>query len=232
MISMLAKLLILIDDQGEIKKGEMVDFLPEDKKSIIFSGLARLKKKGLIKTKPDGRFRSYKITKAGQNLIYQNLDWLKTIDRKKKWYLVASSIPETKKVIREQLRKALQDIGMILVQRGLCLGQQTDAQPIKQLINRYGVGENVQIFEVINPNLPDTKDYSEVEELYNRFIENSKSFLRYVKRFDPEHLRFRSKTLVFLLSQAVKKDSGAKELSTVRAKSMKIYQQIRDFCYD
>lgn len=238
MISILYKLLILIDDQGKIKKPDIAQFLPEDKISVIYSALARLKKKKLVNTSPNGRNKNYQITAAGKDYLYQNLNWLKTIGQKQKWFLVLFSIPEKRKPVREQFRRSLQAIGMMLLQRGVCLGQLSDTAPLEKLIAQFQLQQNIKIFEVINPQLPSHLAYRQAGTpfdqslaVYQKFIQNSQGFLKYISRFDQVHRRFRAKTLVFLLSQAIKIDPQTSQLEPTRKKSLNLYQKIREYCY-
>lgn len=227
-MSILSKVLILIDDLGAITKHDLFEYLPEEKNSILLSALSRLKNKGMVKVIKNTKNNQYQITGLGKNYIFEDLDWIKNIFTEMKTYIVVFNMPDKFKSKREQFRKSMQSVGMKIIGRGILIGKIPSKDFIKHIIIKYKFAQYAKVFEVI-ANQNDSGEFN--HNLYQQFENNAKSFLKFKKRFDKYHLRFRAKTLVFEFSQALKKDSLDYDVKSYLKKYFDLYQKIKVLCY-
>jgi len=78
-MSILSKILILIDDLGTTTKRNLFEYLPEEKNSVLLSALARLKNREMVKMIKNTKNNHYQITDLGRQHIFTDLDWIKNI---------------------------------------------------------------------------------------------------------------------------------------------------------
>ena len=227
-MSILSKILILIDDRRTISKHDLFEYLPEEKNSILLSGLARLKNRLLIRKINKTKINQYQITDLGKQHIYNDLDWIKIDLKKLKTFIIIFTVPDKFKSSREQFRKSMQGIGMQILSRGALIGKMPSTEFVKNIIEKYKFAKYTKLYEVVFGNA----NVSEFDqELYQSFDNNAKSFLKYTNRFDKKHLRFRAKTLVFEFSQALKQDSFDHNHQVNLKKYFELYEKIKVFCY-
>ena len=227
-MSTLSKVLILIDDLEAITKRDLFEYLPEEKNSILLSALARLKNKGMVKVIKNSKNNQYQITGLGKKYIFEDLDWIKNIFTEMKTYIVVFNTPDKFKSKREQFRKLMQSVGMQIIGRGILIGKMPSKNFIDRAIIKYKFAQYTKIFEVV-ANKSNPGELNKI--LYQQFENDAKSFLKFKKRFDKKHLRFRAKTLVFEFSQALKKDSLDYDVKSYLKKYFDLYQKIKVLCY-
>lgn len=227
-MSILSKVLILIDDLGTTTKRNLFEYLPEEKNSVLLSALARLKNREMVKMIKNTTNNHYQITDLGRQHIFTDLDWIKNIFLDLQTYIVIFNVPDKFKSKREQFRKSMQNVGMKIIGRGILIGKMPSKNFIKHIVTKHKFVKYVKIYEVVanQYNLGELN-----KKIYQQFEKDAKSFLKYKKRFDKSHLRFRAKTLVYEFSQALKKDSLDYDIKNNLKKYVDLYQKIKVLCY-
>ncbi|TSC92488.1 MAG: hypothetical protein CEN89_667 [Candidatus Berkelbacteria bacterium Licking1014_7] len=220
----------MIDDQKMISKNQIQNFLSEEKKAIIFSGLSRLQKKKYIKVIKKGKFNYYSVSNYGQDYLYSTIDWIKQNDKTQNWKLICFSIPEKQKSLREQFRNMLIENGFSQIQRGVMLGKVSD-KILNYLINHYHCEKFTHIFHEPTFDVNIIAPTNKTIEHYEEFIDEAKNFLRHNKKFRQEQKRFQAKILVYIYATALKYDNHNQDIEKIRQQAGGFYQKIKTYCY-
>ncbi len=125
--------------------------VPELKKSALAQALKRLRERGYIE-KVDNRDVGkivYKLTEGGREFILLNKNE-DQIEWDGKWRIVVFDIPETKKVIRELLRRRLKLWGFNQWQKSVWASKKNLTNKLRNLIKDLGIEDWVLVIESEN----------------------------------------------------------------------------------
>jgi len=112
--------------------------------------LSRMARKGWLRTKRVGRNSFYELTPRGRKLLQEgqtrifhphwNDEWDGT------WFLLAYSIPENSRHLRDRLRDRLGWLGFGSIGNGLWISPHDVAQEVEELSEAMGLGEHLLCF--------------------------------------------------------------------------------------
>lgn len=118
------------------------------KKSAISQALKRLRERDLIEQILDSGDLMYKLSAAGQELLYFQKDDEKTWDGK--WRIIIFDIPENQRHIRRILRGKLKEWGFMPWQKSVWATKRNIMDKLKKLIEELNVNEWIALIESDN----------------------------------------------------------------------------------
>ena len=116
------------------------------KKTSMAIALKRMREKGLVEFEEDETNQIVvKLTNLGKDALGE----LASIDDNWDgvWRMVIFDIPESKRGVRDQLRRRLKDWGFNFLQKSVCFGKANVTQKLRELIRRLGIEEWVVVIE-------------------------------------------------------------------------------------
>lgn len=176
--------------------------------------LSRMARKGWLETRRRGRRSYYRLTRRGRELLEEGEARIYRPPRNEPWdglwYLVAYSIPEERRALRDRLRVRLQWLGFGTMGNGLWLSPHPVGPAVDRLAAELGIEEHVEVFRgqyqgraSLSQLVSQCWDLGAVAERYGAFIERHGRELErcrvgvaagelgpeecYVRRFDLVH---------------------------------------------
>ncbi len=178
-LSPLYQILIFIEDQKETTLDDLKFLSP----AVLRGILGKIEAMKLIERHDD----KIRISQEGQNLLNDVLDYLhqKTIHWDSKWRFVSFSIPESKRSLRDKLRRFLESQGARMIFNSLWISPLDIKEELSDFSKKMGIFKNILIIEsnVISTGI--TKEELQVlwdfdssrKDIY-QFIEESAIFLK------------------------------------------------------
>jgi phenylacetic acid degradation operon negative regulatory protein len=112
--------------------------------------LSRMARKGWLVTLRTGRRGYYELTERGQELLREGEARIHRPPRDEPWdglwYLIAYSVPESKRKLRDRLRVRLQWLGFGQLGNGLWISPHRLRGEVNELAGRLGISEHLEIF--------------------------------------------------------------------------------------
>lgn len=240
-MSLIDDLLVTIDDKAGITRDELLAISEKpSQKASLYSALARLVSKGLVKEKSEG----FVITETGKyrlDYFLQAISELKNDN--KKWWIVLVELPESQRLMREKLRYEFRKIGVGTVKKGVYIVFSHNQSMIENIIENLGIKKQTHIIQIeqLQPQstraIADTAwDWEAINDDYKSFIENKKNLLDNLNNFSNDVRRIEAKKTVFRFAKILLKDpklpDSMHKQDSPRIEAYRLYQKIRPYCYD
>ena len=198
--------------------------------------LSKLKNLGLAVKIKIGDEDWYKITDKGEHYFDEILIPLKENTKwDQKWRLVMFDIPESQRSVRDKLRRALNSLGMGILQASVWISPSDIKKDIEEISQKLKLENAIKFFEVsstpslnqqiINKawNLPD------INLSLEHFILNAQRALKNMGKGNGD--RYNSKKLIFEYAMILKKDPKLPlefvEKDEIRKRARDIYLKLR-----
>ncbi len=200
--------------------------------------ISKLKKYDWI-TKVDGKDETfYKITEKGEKAVDKLLAPLKTTGKwDGRWRLVMFDIPESKRDVRDKLRRSLSKLGMGILQASVWISPNDIRKDITETVERLNLGTTLKCFEVTrNSTLDKTiieKSWNlpELDDNYKSYILRSERILKSINK--SPNARFTAKKLIFEYASILQKDPilpwEFRQNDNLRKRAHEVYQNLRKF---
>ncbi len=200
--------------------------------------LSKLKKTGWAKRINTAGEIYYEITGEGEKAIDEFLKPLKFSEEwDGRWRLVMFDVPETKRGLRDNIRRELTKLGLGILQASVWISPNNIRGDIEKIIKKYKLDGEIKFFDVgRNPNLDKTiieKSWN-LEELYDdykQYILRAARILNNIDK-DPNQV-FTAKKLIFEYALILRKDPilpwEYREQDELRKKAHDIYLKLRSF---
>lgn len=153
----------------------------------------------------------YRITKKGEKEFDKILKPLKTTGAwDGRWRLVIFDIPEKKRDVRDRLRRALNKLGLGILQASVWISPYNIKTEIDDIAKKLNVVENIRYFEVTrNKNLDKTiieKSWNlpELSDLYKKFNTDVEQLKRSIDKMSNKN--FAVKKLIYEYAQLLQQD--------------------------
>lgn len=144
MLSTMQEIFILLEDEKEVPFFRLKRWGRPAR-----GALAKLKNLGWAERVKKNNETFYKITEKGEKYLDNVLTALKTNRGwDKKWRLVIFDIPEKKRAIRDKLRRALNALGMGILQSSVWISPQDIKTEIEKIEEKYKLSHQLKFFEV------------------------------------------------------------------------------------
>lgn len=200
--------------------------------------LAKLKKLGWATKVINSGESYYRITEKGEKAIDRILKPLKSGGSwDGRWRLVMFDIPESKRGLRDRLRRDLAKLGLGILQASVWISPNDIKDDIAKLSEKYDIGPSLKFFEVArNQNLDKTiieKSWNlpELSDAYKKFNFQAERILKTIDR-DPNQ-KFTAKKLIFEFALIKQKDPFLpvefRDQDTLRKKAQELYQLLRAY---
>lgn len=227
---------------------EILILLEDEKKVPLFrlnrwgrpahGALSKLKNMGFTKKEKVGDEIYYAITEKGEKYFDDTLRFLKYSKKwDNKWRLVMFNIPETERATRDKLRRALDGLGLGILQSSVWISPYDIKVDIEEISKKYKLEKNLKFFEVtagetLNQQILEKSwNLPEINLLLERFIKEAEWLLRKMGKGNGD--RFNAKKLIFVYAQIIKKDPQLPmkfvEKNELRKKAHDIYLNLRKF---
>lgn len=200
--------------------------------------LAKLKTLGWAEKVQINKEPYYKITRKGEEYVDSILSALKNKQSwDKKWRLVLFDIPENKRSTRDKLRRALESLGMGLLQSSVWISSEDIKNEIDEITKKFDLSNTIKYFEVSSNASFDrqiiTKSWNipEITEALEKFIKTAEWALKSIGKGHSD--RFEAKKLIFdyalILSKEPNLPAEFIELDDIRKKAQELYFKLRRF---
>lgn len=173
--------------------------------------LAKLKKLGLSEKIQKGNEIYYRITSKGEKEFDKILKPLKIVGTwDGRWRLVIFNIPESKRDVRDRLRRALTKLGLGILQPSVWISPNDIKNEIEEIGTRLGISQSLRFFEVTrNKSLDKTiieKSWNlpELLDMYKKFNLEVERILKNVNK--SSNPNFALKKLIFEYAFILQKD--------------------------
>lgn len=183
----------LLHRSGPVWVGSLIDLCRPlgVSEGAVRTALSRMSARGWIGSERHGRNAFYALTERGRRLLEEGERRIYRPDRDEpwdgSWQLVAYSIPEEERSLRDRLRLRLSWLGLGTLGSGLRISPYDVSEEVAGVADGLGVGDRVEIFEGRHLGFSDTErlveacwDLPAVHERYLAFID----------RHLPEYERF------------------------------------------
>jgi len=186
--------LIFIEDKGQTTVNDLKFLKP----SVLRGILGKMEAMKLIDRLSSEDFR---ISHNGQELLNKYLDNLheSTLHFDGKWRVACFSIPETKRSLRDKLRRELDSIGFKMILTGLWISPLDLRKELEDYAKKIGVHKNVFICEtdkistgISQEELLALWGFEDSREEIYEFIKESEDFLKIRSRSS-----FETKKMIF-----------------------------------
>lgn len=200
--------------------------------------LAKLKNLGYAEKIKNDEEDGYKITPKGEKFFDNTLLVLK--DNKKwdnKWHLVMFDIPEKDRGTRDKLRRALDNLGMGILQGSVWISATNIKDEVLKIGEKLKLGSALRYFEVTStPSLNQqiiakAWNLPEINLTLEKFIKTAQHTLKSMGKGNGD--RFNAKKLIFDYALILKKDPKLPkefvEKNELRARAREIYLKLRTY---
>lgn len=200
--------------------------------------IAKLKKYGWITRINTNDDILYKITEKGEKAADKILAPLKhTGNWDGRWRLVMFDIPESKRDVRDKLRRSLSNLGMGILQASVWISPNDIRKDVTEITERLDLGTTLKFFEVTRNSTLDKTiietswNLPELEDTYKSYILRSERILKSIDK-DP-NVRFTTKKLILEYATILQKDPilpwEFREKDILRKTAHQLYLKLRTF---
>lgn len=240
-MNLIDEILILIDENSHVDLDTITKILSSRSKQIISSTIGRLQAKGWIKVINSKKIKQFSLTTQGHNYLYTILGSIQALKQRKSqdsWYMVIFDVPESKRKVRDNLRKFLVEHSFgrlqssVLISYGDKSQEISDYVKLKHLQNYLthfaikiiGTSKETELLSKVYWNWP------EINNKYKTFMTKTDKFLQ-----SKNKTTFNAKILVMEFAKILQKDPKLPARFTtynpLTDKAFTSYQKIRPFCY-
>lgn len=227
---------------------EILILLEDEKKVPLFrlnrwgrpaqGALSKLKNMGFTKKEIVGDETYYTITEKGEDYFDSTLKFLKQSKKwDDKWRLVMFNIPETQRATRDKLRRALDGLGLGILQPSVWISPYDIKNDVEAISKKYKLAKHLKFFEVtagevLNSQILEKSwNLPEINILLERFIKEAEWIIKKMGKGNGD--RFNAKKLIFEYALIIKKDPHLPmkfiEKNELRKKAHEIYLNLRKF---
>lgn len=143
----------LLSRSGPIWVGSLIALLQPFglSEGAVRTVLSRMAKKGWLQTKRSGRNSFYRLTPRGRDLLEEGkarifqVSWDAPWDGS--WFLLAYSIPENRRHLRDRLRDRLAWLGFGSLGNGLWISPRDVRSYVEDAAHRLGIEKHVECFQ-------------------------------------------------------------------------------------
>jgi phenylacetic acid degradation operon negative regulatory protein len=186
---------------GEIRLGALVSLgkVLGMSETAVRSAVARLARERWIRARRHGRSSLYHLSPAGRALIEEGTRRIYRADGRpwnRRWCLLTYSIPESKRALRDRMRKQLAWLGFGALGSGIYLAARDRSDEVRRLASRVGTVNFARTF--LAKGVGTTRDTQLVNECWDlKAIERAyEAFIRtYAPRFAKDKMLRRRGTL-------------------------------------
>lgn len=200
--------------------------------------LGKLKKNEWVEKTSNDNEIYYQITPKGEKAVDKFLKPLKQTGKwDGRWRLVMFDIPESKRDIRDRLRRALTNLGLGILQASVWISPNDIKDEIREIAERLELGTTLKFFEVSRNLSLDktiiTKSWNlpELEDNYRLYILDAERILKSIQK-DPNS-RFTAKKMIFNYALILQKDPKLplefREKDDLRQRAHQLYLKLRTF---
>jgi len=200
--------------------------------------LARLKKLGWVKKLVQDNEIYYSITPRGEKAIDEYLKPLKSMGKwDGRWRLVIFDVPESKRGLRDRLRRELTKLGLGRLQASVWISPNDIEKDIEKLSEKFNLQGEIKFFEVSqNSNLDKTiieKSWN-LPDLYDDYKKFNFQSSRILSSIDSDpNQRFTAKKLIFEYALILQKDPilpwEYRQKDELRKTAHELYLRLRTF---
>jgi len=232
-LSTMQEIFILLEDEKEVPFFRLTRWGRPAR-----GALSKLKALGLAEKVRKNNDTYYKIANKGESYVDEVLSALKNQGAwDGKWRLVIFDIPEKKRSVRDKLRRALNALGMGILQSSVWISPQDIKQEISQLEQSLKLQSQIKFFEVsstphLNQQIIEKSwNIPAANEELERFIKEANWSLKGMGKGNGD--RFNAKKLIFEYALILKKGPILPlefiEKNEVRKTAHEIYLKLRQF---
>src|SRR3990167_665435 len=200
--------------------------------------LSKLKNNGWAEKVKKENEIFYRITQKGEQEFDKILNPLREAGQwDGRWRLVIFDIPESKRHIRDQLRRSLDKLGMGILKSSVWISPHNIKKEIEEIGQRLHLKDTLRYFEVTrNPHLDKTImekswDLPDIANLYQKFNFDANRLFRTIDKV--QNQRYLAKKLIFEYAKILKKDPQLprefREKDLLRKKAHDYYLNLRRF---
>jgi phenylacetic acid degradation operon negative regulatory protein len=167
---------------------QMLDVLGVSERAAR-STLSRMRRKGWLKPERDGRHSLYALTSRGRRLLEeggQRIFEPRRHDWDGQWYLVVYSLPESKRRLRNDLRKRLSWLGFGRLAPGTWISPFNRRVDVECMLEDLGAQRYAQMFSGLH--LARGNDRDIVEQCWN-LKDLNHQYARFIARWEPQYQR-------------------------------------------
>lgn len=232
-LSPMQEILILLEDEKKVPLFRLNRW-----GRPAYGALAKLKNMGFVEKEKIGDETYYAITSKGEDYFDDALKILKEKDKwDEKWRLVMFNIPETERSTRDKLRRALDGLGLGILQSSVWISPYNIKEEIEKISKKFKLEKNLKFFEVtageaLNQQILEKSwDLPEINLLLERFIKEANWVIKKMGKGNGD--RYNAKKLIFEYAQIIKKDPQLPmkflEKNELRKQAHEIYLSLRKF---
>ncbi len=152
--------------------------------------LSRMSRKGWLATRREGRRAYYRLTERGRELLEEGEARIYRPPREQGWdglwYLVAYSVPEERRGLRDRLRLRLQWLGFGQLGNGLWLSPHPVGREVERVTEELGVSEHVELFRA---HYQGTSSIAHLVEEAWDLPDLAARYVDFIARYEPEYAR-------------------------------------------
>jgi phenylacetic acid degradation operon negative regulatory protein len=151
------------------------------------STLSRMRRKGWLKPKRAGRHSLYALTARGRRILEegnQRIFEARHLEWDGQWYLAVYSLPETKRALRNDLRKRLTWLGFGPLSTGTWISPHNRRAEVEAMLADLNARGYVQLFSGLC--LVGGDDRQVVEQCWDMKGLNQR-YARFISRWEPEY---------------------------------------------
>jgi len=150
------------------------------------STLSRMAHKGWLKSRRNGRHSRHVLTEKGKRLLDeggQRIFEPRKHDWDRRWHLAVYSLPESKRKLRNDLRKRLTFLGFGPLERGTWISPNDRRLEVEAMLDDLGARKYVQLFSGIE--LVDGEQHSIIQRCWDLQTLNRR-YAEFIARWEPE----------------------------------------------
>lgn len=196
-LSIMQEIFILLEDEKEVPFFRLTRWGRPAR-----GALSKLKNLGWITRAKKDKEIYYQITDQGESYVDEVLGSLKNMKAwDKKWRLVMFNIPETKRALRDKLRRALAALDMGILQSSVWVSPYDIKDVIDEIDKKFKLQQQIKYFEVtstanINEQIIEKSwDMPAINEALEKFIKEAEWTMKAMGKGNGD--RFNAKKLIF-----------------------------------
>lgn len=119
----------------------------------VRSAVSRMEHQGWLRSHREGRRSYYSLSERGRRLIVEGRERIfrrPADDWDGCWQLLLLTVPEQRRELRDRMRKELAWLGFGSIGNGVYLSPRDQSQQVRELADRYGLGERLQLYRAEN----------------------------------------------------------------------------------
>ncbi|HLE28421.1 MAG TPA: PaaX family transcriptional regulator C-terminal domain-containing protein [Anaerolineales bacterium] len=151
------------------------------------STFSRLRRQGWFRPERDGRHSLYTLAPKGRRILEeggQRIFEPRKMEWDSQWHMVVYSLPESKRQLRNDLRKRLAWLGFGRLAPGTWISANNRREEVQKLLDDLDAGEYAQMFSGVRLSIGDDREI--VKRCWD--LENlNRQYARFIARWEPEY---------------------------------------------